>query len=169
MKLSLIVCMSRNGVIGNNRRLPWYIPRDMQAFRRYTMGKPIIMGRKTYDSLGGPLEGRTNIVMTRGCGWLPPGEIIVSGSVNEAVAAAEKTGQPEAVVIGGAQVYAEFIPLCDTAVVTYIHNEFDGDTVFPCNLLKSPEWKLTSQELWTSAPDTAWCMVSHLVLERRRK
>lgn len=138
MTLSLIVAMASNRVIGINNQLPWYLPNDLKYFKQVTMGKPIIMGRKTYDSIGKPLPGRTNIVITRQADYQPPadnGLVKVVASLAEARAMAEDVclinGQDEAMIIGGAEIYALALPHVDRMYITEVRAEVNGDAYFP--------------------------------------
>lgn len=134
MKLSIIVAFANNYVIGRGNKLPWHIPEDLQWFKRITMGKPIIMGRKTFESIGRPLPGRTNIVISNQAAFEKPG-IKIAHSFDAAIDHAKNValinGNEEAVVIGGAQIYAEALPLADRLYVTEIHADVSGDTFFP--------------------------------------
>lgn len=147
MKLSIIVAAARNGVIGRDNQLPWHLPQDLQYFKATTMGKPILMGRKTYESIGKPLPGRTNIVITRDTCWKGPEGVIVVHSVKDAVAAIEKAAaglvnQPEeAMVIGGAEIYRETLPLVERIYLTKIESDIEGDARFP--ILNDKEWHLS--------------------------
>jgi len=134
MKLSLVWAMARNRVIGRNNKLPWHLPEDLKYFKRITMGKPVIMGRKTYDSIGKPLPGRTNIVVTRNPQWYAEGVKTVDSleaarKLCESIA--EIDGIDEAMVIGGAQIYAKALPLADRLYLTEVHADVEGDAVFP--------------------------------------
>jgi len=137
MRISLVVAMAANRVIGRDNGLPWHLPADLQHFKRITMGKPILMGRRTWESIGRPLPGRTSIVITRDAGYAAPGCIVVH-SVEAALQAAAECGD-EAMVIGGAEFYAQVLPRADTLYLTRIHADFDGDTVFP--ELDESEWR----------------------------
>lgn len=134
MRIALIVAMARNRVIGRNNRLPWYLPEELQYFKQATMGKSIIMGRRTHESIGRPLPGRSNIVVTRDPAWSAEGVSVVH-SLEEAFEQAERQalidGTEECVVIGGAQLYAEALPEADRLYMTEVHAEVDGDTFFP--------------------------------------
>ena len=134
MKLSLIVAVSRNGVIGLNNQLPWHLPEDLKYFKSVTMGKPIVMGRKTYDSIGRPLPGRTNIVITRDPAWSAPG-VEVAQSLEAALAlgktACEAAGAEEIMVIGGEQIYRMCIENADRLYLTQVDAEVEGDAFFP--------------------------------------
>lgn len=134
MRIALIVAMARNRVIGRNNRLPWYLPEELQYFKQATLGKPIIMGRRTHESIGRPLPGRSNIVVTRDPAWSAEGVSVVH-SLEEGLEQAERQGLidgiDETVVIGGAQLYAEVLRVANRLYMTEVHAEVDGDTVFP--------------------------------------
>ena len=128
--------MDTRGVIGRDSGLPWHLPADLQHFKQTTMGKPILMGRKTHESIGRPLPGRTNIVITRDSGYRAEGCRVV----NSIAAALEVAGeQDEIMVIGGAEFYRQVLPQADTIYLTRIHAAFDGDTRFP--ELIAAEWR----------------------------
>jgi len=120
--------MDRNRLIGRGNALPWHLPADLQHFKALTLGKPIIMGRKTHESIGRPLPGRHNIVISRNPDFDAPGCTVV-GSVDAALAAAGEVA--EVVVIGGAQLYAELLPRAQRIYLTRIDASFDGDAWFP--------------------------------------
>ena len=126
--ISLIVAMDENGLIGKDNALPWQLPGDLAFFKRTTMGKPILMGRKTWDSLGRPLPGRDNVVITRQEGFAVDGAIVF-GSLTAAIDA--YTNVPEIVVIGGAQIYVQALERVDRMYVTRVHAELQGDAWFP--------------------------------------
>jgi dihydrofolate reductase len=126
-KITLIVAMAENGVIGAGNRLPWHLPADLQRFRSITMGKPILMGRRTHESIGRPLPGRKNIVLTTDPAYRAEGCTVVHG-IEEALREAD--GE-EIMVIGGSALYREFLPLADRIHLTQIHRPFEGDTFFP--------------------------------------
>ncbi|MDO9371530.1 MAG: type 3 dihydrofolate reductase [Gammaproteobacteria bacterium] len=126
--ISLIAAMGRNRVIGRNNTLPWRLPADMRHFRRVTMGKPVLMGRKTFESLGKPLAGRANIIITHDPAYRAPGCRVVH-SVAEALAAAG--AGTEIMVLGGADIFAQFLPHAARMYLTYVHGDFDGDAFFP--------------------------------------
>jgi dihydrofolate reductase len=127
-RLTLIVARARNGVIGRDGALPWRLPEDLAHFRRTTMGHPIVMGRRTWESIGRPLPGRRNIVLSRQPGFVAAGAEVVA---DLEAALARCTGAAEVFVIGGAQLYAQAMPRAQRLVVTEIDADFDGDTVFP--------------------------------------
>lgn len=130
----LVVAVADNGVIGQGGRLPWRLKSDMAHFRKATMGKPVVMGRKTYLSIGRPLTGRTNIVVSRDKGFAAAG-ILVAPSVETALAIARgdalRRGADEIVVIGGADIYDQTLGVADRLVVTRVHLRPKGDTKFP--------------------------------------
>lgn len=125
--LFLIYARADNGVIGRDNGLPWRLPADLRRFKALTMHKPMVMGRKTFESLPGLLPGRRHIVLTRDAGWQAPGAE-VAASVADALALA---GPGEVAVVGGAQVYAQFLPLAERVELTEVHGDFAGDTTMP--------------------------------------
>jgi dihydrofolate reductase len=141
MTLSCIVAVSDNGVIGKDNDLPWRLPEDLKRFKRLTMGHPIIMGRKTYDSIGRPLPGRTSIVLTRDPDCAPTGTVVVH-SLEDAIAAC--AGEEEAFVIGGASLFTEALPLCDRLYLTRVHGEIEGDVLF--SIANLDAWTLLEEE-----------------------
>ena len=134
MKLAMIVAQSKNRVIGRENDLPWRLPNDLQYFKRVTMGRPIIMGRNTFESIGRALPGRTNIVITRNADYSAPG-IKVVHSLEQAVELAKSVclveGVAEAMVIGGAQIYQQALPMADTLYITEVDAVIEGDAFFP--------------------------------------
>ena len=134
IRLAVIVAAAENGVIGRNNALPWHLPDDLRYFKRRTLGKPIVMGRKTYESIGRPLPGRTNIVITRNPGFVAAGVKVVS-SLDEALRLAGDIavidGAEELVVIGGAEIYREAMPQADRLYLTEVHAVIEGDAVLP--------------------------------------
>lgn len=126
--ISLIVAMAQNGVIGRENSLPWRLPADLKRFRSFTLGKPIIMGRKTFESIGRPLPDRTNLVLTRDPGWVAHGVIVVH-SLAEALAQADAI--EELVAIGGAEVYRLLLPLARRMYLTHVQADVAGDITFP--------------------------------------
>jgi len=128
MRVSLIVAMDKNRVIGKNNRLPWRLPADLRRFKETTMRHALIMGRKTYESIGRALPGRKNIVLTKQKGFQPEG-CFTASSIEEAIAMAGT--DEEVFVIGGAQVFERALPLAHRIYLTLIEDEFDGDVFFP--------------------------------------
>jgi dihydrofolate reductase len=143
--ISILVAMAKNRVIGRNNALPWQLPPDLRRFKELTMGHHIVMGRKTYESIGRPLPGRTNVIITRQAGYQVPGAIVVA-SIDQAlkVCSAGKEVDQEIFVIGGAQIYRQSLGLCQRIYITEIQQEFDGDTLFP--ELNQQEWREISRE-----------------------
>ena len=136
MKISIIVAMAENRVIGRDNGLPWHLPADLKHFKAITMGKPIIMGRKTWESIGRPLPGRTNIVVTRSPDYTAEGCVVVH-SFEQALAAAAQ--HDEAMVIGGAEFYRQVLPQANTLYLTLVHETIEGDTYFPA--LDETQWQ----------------------------
>lgn len=130
MKLSIIVAVAENGVIGHNNQLIWRLPEDLKMFKRLTSGHPIIMGRKTFESIGKPLPNRTSIIITKNPEFQIEGCITVH-SLEEAIEAASEIEENEAFIIGGAEIYRLALPFADTIYLTEVHHTFEGDTFFP--------------------------------------
>jgi len=167
LRISLIVAVAENGVIGANGGLPWRLSADLKTFRRLTMGKPIIMGRKTFQSLKKPLDGRDNIVVSRDPALAASGVSIVE-SVADALTLARTlactAGGDEIMVIGGAEVFRAALPAADRIYWTEIHAAPDGDTLFPG--FEPSEWREVSREaLARSEKDDATATLK--VLERK--
>lgn len=141
MRVSIIAAMARNQVIGRNNQLPWRLPADLKHFKQLTMGKPLIMGRKTYESIGRPLPGRTNIVVTRDEQFSAEGMIVVhtlNSALREAEAHLDESG--EAMVMGGADIYYQYLPRADRMYLTLVELEVAGDAHFPAYV--PDEWEL---------------------------
>lgn len=146
MKLAIIVAAAKNGVIGSNNQLPWHLPQDLKYFKSVTLGKPVIMGRKTYESIGRPLPGRTNIVVTRSKDWVAD-NVIVTNNLEQALLEAKKiladsSVSDEAMVIGGAEIYRAALPFADRVYLTRINAMPEGDAFF--DALSEAEWELES-------------------------
>lgn len=148
--ISLIVAMAENRVIGGDNKLLWHISEDLKRFKALTIGKPVIMGRKTYDSIGRPLPNRPNIVITRQDNWSTEGVTAVN-SLEAALQTAEKLGSGEIMVIGGAQIYKAALPFATRVYLTLIHKVYNGDALFP--VLPSDEWRETSREKGTQVAE----------------
>lgn len=148
MKLCLIVAVSRNGVIGRDNQLPWHLPEDLKFFKSVTMGKPILMGRKTFESIGRPLPGRTNIVISRDPQWHSAG-VEVAQSLEAALQlgreACHAAGAEEIMVIGGEQIYRMALPLADRLYLTQVDAEIEGDAYFP--VVDFDDWQQVSEAL----------------------
>ncbi len=131
MIISAIAALSENRVIGRDNRLPWRLSVDLKRFKRLTTAHPILLGRKTFDSIGKPLPGRTNIVITRQAEWCPAG-VLVAHSLDEALEFARvQEGSEEVFIIGGAEIYRQSLAICDRLYLTMIHREIEGDAFFP--------------------------------------
>jgi dihydrofolate reductase len=143
-RIAFVVAVARNGVIGRRGELPWRISSDLKRFKQITMGKPVIMGRKTWESLPRrPLAGRLNVVITRHRDYKAEGAVIV-GSVEQAVQCASKSETEEICVIGGSEIFHQFLPLADRLYLTEVDLEPEGDVVFPP--LDFTEWREMSRE-----------------------
>ncbi|HFD92582.1 MAG TPA: type 3 dihydrofolate reductase [Gammaproteobacteria bacterium] len=161
MLISLVAALARNGVIGVDNRLPWRLPADLRHFRHLTMGKPVLMGRKTFQSIGKPLPGRTNIVVTRDADFQAPGVIVVD-SITAGIQAAE--GHEELMVIGGASIYEAMLPQAGRMYLTFIHQDFAGDARFVD--YDKDEWVETMREDHPADDDNP-CAYSFVTLERK--
>ncbi len=139
--LELVVAVAENDVIGRANELPWHLPADLRHFKSMTLGKPVLMGRKTYESIGKALPGRTNIVLSRSPRFAP-GDCIVVGTLEDAIIAAG--GQPAIMVIGGADVYRLCLPLASRIHLTLIHAHIGGDTLFAG--WRAAEWLEVSRQ-----------------------
>jgi dihydrofolate reductase len=140
--IASIFAMSENRVIGKDNQLPWHLPADLKFFKATTLNHPILMGRKTFESIGRPLPQRTNIIITRQQGYRTEGALVVN-SLSEAI----KVGQqlhPDLFIIGGAEILREALPLVDTMYLTRIHETFDGDVYYP--ELNEQQWQETWRE-----------------------
>ncbi|MBY6036733.1 dihydrofolate reductase [Fictibacillus nanhaiensis] len=140
--ISFVVAIDKNRAIGKDNDLPWYLPNDLKHFKKVTMGKPIVMGRKTYESIGKPLPGRENIVVTRDKNYIAEGTKIVH-SIDEVLA----IDAEEICVIGGTEIFKLFLPVADRLYITEIHETFEADTFFP--ELDQNEWKEISRSTGT--------------------
>jgi dihydrofolate reductase len=148
VKVSVVVAMDENRVIGADNRLPWHLPADLRHFKSLTMGHPLLMGRRTHESIGRPLPGRRNLVLTHRSGYRARGCTVV----HDLDAAREAAGfEAELMVIGGAEVFRQLLPEAGTIHLTRIHHVFDGDTYFP--ELAPREWREVARQ--EHAPDAA--------------
>jgi dihydrofolate reductase len=146
-KVYLVAAVAANGVIGRDGRLPWSLPEDLRHFKRLTLGHPVIMGRRTWDSLGGnPLPGRDNIVVTSRADFEAPGAAVAS-SLEAALALC--AGEPVVFVVGGNRLFAESLPIAAGLVLTEIHRDFPGDAWFPD--YDRTKWRETQREAHTAA------------------
>ena len=147
MRIALVVAMAENRVIGADGDLPWRLSSDLKYFKQVTMGKPIVMGRKTFDSIGRPLPGRDNIVITRNAEFAADG-VRVAGDVAAALGLAhtlaKEKGADEICIIGGGEIYRQTLPMADRVYLTEVHMGVDGDTAFP--ELDPTDWREVSRE-----------------------
>lgn len=165
MRVTLVVAIAENGVIGRDGGLPWRLSTDMKRFKATTMGKPVVMGRKTWESFPKqPLPGRHNIVITRDRGYVADGADVVS-SLDEALALARADGAEEVCVIGGGQIYAHALPAADRLDVTHVLAEIDGDTRFPP--IDPETWYAVSSEDHAAGEKDTHA-TRHVIYERRQ-
>ncbi len=155
-RLTLIAAVARNGVIGNDNALPWRLPEDLKRFKELTLGHPIIMGRKTWASLGRPLPGRRNIVISRDPDFKAPGGIVVASLAAALAASADAS---EAFVIGGAEIYALALPEAQCLRLTEIDRDFPGDTHFPG--FDPAAWRETERKSHRAADGLDYAFVTY--------
>jgi dihydrofolate reductase len=159
MKLTAVVAASDNDVIGRGNALPWHLPADLAHFKRLTLGKPILMGRLTFEAIGRPLPGRRNMVLSRS-GFAAPGvETVASLEAARELLA----GEPELMIIGGAQLYQQALPLIDTIHLTRVHCQIQGDAYLPA--LQSTQWREVARQE-QPADDRNMHAMSFITLER---
>jgi dihydrofolate reductase len=153
-RVYLVAAVAANGIIGAGGKLPWHIPEELRHFKRLTLGHPVIMGRRTWESLKGPLPGRENIVVTRTPGYEAPGAAVAT-SLSGALAMC--AGEPVAFVIGGTRLFEEALPLADGMVLTEIQRDYEGDTWFPA--WERSQWRESQREAHTAADGTRFDFV----------
>lgn len=159
--ISLMVAHDPNRVMGINNDLPWHIPEDLQYFKAKTMGKAMVMGRKTYESIGRPLPGRLSIVITRDPAYTAAEGVVIVHDLNEAIERAKKYAD-EVMIIGGAEIFKLSMEIADRLYITEIHEEFDGDTFFPTY---DKDWILTEETaVMTSKTGTTF---SYLIYDKK--
>ncbi|HMG69072.1 MAG TPA: dihydrofolate reductase [Chitinophagaceae bacterium] len=141
MTISFIAAVSENNVIGKDNKLPWCLPTDMKYFKNVTWGLPVIMGRKSFESLGKPLKGRKNIVITRNKEWVADG-VETARSIDQAITLASQSDAKELFIIGGAEIFQAALPSADRIYLTLVHGNFEGDAFFP--EFKKEDWSLIS-------------------------
>ena len=163
MRISIIVALDEGLVIGSEGGMPWHLPADLKVFKTVTMGKPIIMGRSTYESIGKPLPGRTNIVITRNTDFEAEG-CRVAHSIDEALAIAKEESAEEAMIIGGGALYEQTIDITDRLYLTRIAVHLVGDTHFP--VINSDDWQEVSREEYTADGKNPFDL-SFVVLDRK--
>lgn len=158
--LSLVVAMTRDGVIGRDNAMPWHLPDDLKHFKALTMGKPMLMGRKTFEAIGKPLPGRTTLVLTRDPAWQAPGVTVVH-SLDDAFQVIGSV--PELCVVGGAEIYKLTLPIAQRIHLTRIHASIPGDTVFPA--IDMSQWRETAR-IEHPADQRHACAMTFATLER---
>ena len=163
--VSFVVAVAENGIIGNQGELPWgHLPADLQHFKRLTLGHPVVMGRRTYDSLGRALPKRPNIVITRQTNWTAPG-CETAASIVAALARAHELDE-DICVIGGGEIYRAALPAADVIYLTEVHHAFEGDASFPD--LNPAEWHEETRERHEADEQHAYAF-SFVTLRRRQK
>jgi dihydrofolate reductase len=165
-RIALIWAMARNRVIGRENTLPWRLPADMQHFRRLTLGHPVLMGRKTFQSLPGPLQGRTNVVISRDPAFVAPG-CLVAQTIDAAVQLAAsrlQSGDPRLFVIGGGDLYAQMLPRADLLYVTLVDADLEGDARFPD--IDWSEWRELDRQMHPADEKNAY-RCTFVTLERK--
>jgi dihydrofolate reductase len=166
MKLAFVVAMSQNRVIGIDNQLPWRLPEDLKWFKRVTLGHPIIMGRKTYESIGRPLPGRTNIVVTRQKQWSQEGAVVAHGidsALEKAVNQARRDGVDEIYIIGGEELFRQSFNKVDRLYLTQVQAHLDGDAFFP--EFDGSDWREVDREDHLADPQNPYDY-SFIVLDR---
>lgn len=151
-RVVLVAAMARGNVIGADGGMPWHLPEDLRRFKSLTLGRPMVMGRRTFDSIGRPLPGRTSIVVTRDPDWTHPGVHTVAGVDDGLDLAGELSA--EVMVIGGGQIYSQALPVADRLEITHIDREVDGDTFFPT--IDPEVWIVDTQE-----PHDGFCFTGY--------
>jgi dihydrofolate reductase len=149
MNYALVVASSPEGIIGRDGAIPWHLPTDLKRFRAITWDHPILMGRRTYESIGRALPGRLNLVISQTLKPLTNG-CVVARSPGEAVAIARASGAVEAMIVGGEALYRQFLPECDVLHLTIVEGSFDGDARFPIESLRAADWLVEHRESWPS-------------------
>jgi len=165
MSLSIIAAMDENQLIGNQGDMPWRLPSDLQHFKQITMGSPIIMGRKTFESLAQPLPGRTNIIMTKNKDYSAEGCLIVHSAI-EILKKFLNKKEKEAFIIGGEEIYKLFLPYSNKLYLTMIENEFSGDTYFPD--IDWENWGKVSEEKGKTDKNNPY-LYSYQIYKRKNK
>ncbi|MFN2144835.1 MAG: dihydrofolate reductase [Anaerolineales bacterium] len=165
MIVSMIVAVSENGVIGREGQIPWDLPADLRNFKRLTMGHHLIVGRKTWESIGRPLPGRTMIVLSRKAGFKAEG-CLTAASLPEAIEIAEMAGDAEAFIAGGSRVYEQAIPLADRIYLSRVHANVRGDTLFP--EFNEKDWKVSVEVQYPKVSGQRLAF-TFMILDRKRR
>ena len=158
MKVALVAALAANGVIGRDGGLPWHIGEDLKHFKTITMGKPVVMGRKTFEAIGKPLPGRTNIVVTHTLELILEGATVVH-SLDEALVVAQGLEPQEIMIVGGAELYKLALPKVDRMYLTYVHQAFAGDTFFP-NFDPDAWTELEREDLFSEKAELSYSFVT---------
>lgn len=158
--LSVIVALARNRVIGVDNRLPWHLPEDLKHFKALTLGHHMIMGRKTYESIGRPLPGRTTVIVSRDPAYAVPG-CLTAHSLEQAIALS--ADDPETFCVGGSSLYVQALPIADRLYITEIHADYAGDAHFPA--IEPAHWQETARQAQTAASGLVFDFVRY---DRRR-
>ncbi len=154
MAVTIVAAVARNGVIGVDGGLPWHLPDELRLFKETTFGHVLVMGRRTYESIGRPLPGRRTVVVTRNADWSPDADdVVVAHDLEEALDRARRVGD-EVFVVGGGEVYAAALPLADRLELTFVDREPDGDTTFP--EVDWDDWHETARR-----PGDGWVRVTY--------
>ncbi|RNI25639.1 dihydrofolate reductase [Rufibacter latericius] len=141
--IALVVAIAENRVIGKNNQLIWHLPKDLQHFKKLTMGHPMVMGRKTFEAIGKPLPGRTTVIVTRQPDYAAPEGCLVTSSLEEALQQGLALDE-NVLVVGGGEIYQQALPLAEVVYLTLVHESFEGDVFFP--ELEADAWEVTDQE-----------------------
>jgi len=168
VRVAMIAAVAANNVIGRDGGIPWRIPSDMAFFKRTTMGKPIVMGRRQYESVGRPLPGRANIVVTRQAGYQPDGVIVIDGleaGLERAKAIAEADGKEEVMIIGGGEIYARGMAFADKLYISHVELRPEGDVLFPP--IDPGQWTLVEEP--QVSPDPRDEAVYRIAIYARRR
>ncbi len=168
IRVEIVVAVGSNGVIGNEGAMPWHLSTDLKRFKAITMGRPVVMGRRTYQSIGRALPGRTNIVVTRNARFQAPG-VKVADSVEQALSMARRQAAADDIdsvcVLGGGQIYAQVMPIADRMHVTHVEAAPKGDTCFPG--IDRSDWEIESEQVYPEGPkDSA---ATRYVIYRRKQ
>lgn len=166
-RIAFVVAVAENGVIGKDGDLPWHLPSDLKFFRAVTMNKPVVMGRKTYDSIGKPLDGRDNIVVSRNPDFRPDGVLVartIEDALNIARTAAHARGADEISIIGGEEIFKVMLPQADVIYLTEVYARAEGDAYFP--EIDDADWREISRERHEAGPNDS-ADYSFVVLERK--
>ena len=169
MQIAIIVAAAENDIIGRLGQMPWRMPSDLRHFRRLTLGKPVIIGRKTFQSIGGPLDGRDTIVVTRDPGFTADGVLVATsleGAIALARACATARSSHELIIAGGGELYRLALPIADRIYLTRIHATPDGDATFPA--LDPNQWQEVTRAPLTTTPKDEFA-AEVLVLQRHEK